>query len=93
MKSMGGLLVVAFAIFGAPALLARFLVGGEWRQVGAAYALWLGFLALAFLLPKGGTLDEKLGWMTIIAMFLTIVAVPVLTLVQRLLAAGLNAIS
>lgn len=84
MNNAAGLAMVAAAIFVVPALAARFVVGGDWRQVAASYGLWFGFLVLVLVLPKGGTTDEKIGWMTIISMFLTIVVVPVLTLIQRL---------
>lgn len=93
MSNLGGGLVYLFVVFGAPALLSRYVIGGEWRQVGASYALWLGLLFMAFFLPKGGTLAEKGGWMAIMAMFLTIFVVPVLTLIQRLLGGFLNRIS
>jgi multidrug transporter EmrE-like cation transporter len=86
MKSLLGVAVYLFAVFAAPSLLARYLVGGEWRQVGIAYALWFGILFLAFVAPKGGTIEEKLGWVAIFAMLVSIFAVPALTLAQRIVA-------
>lgn len=82
-ENIPGVLMVLAAIFVVPAVVARYLVGGEWRQVGVAYLLWFGFLTLTLILPGKGMWSEKFGWMTILSMFLTIVAVPVLTLVQR----------
>lgn len=34
MGNLGGLLIVGGAIFVVPALIARFVIGGDWRQVG-----------------------------------------------------------
>ena len=82
-ENIPGCLTVLAAIFVVPALVARFVIGGDWRQVGAGYLLWFGFLTLVLIVPGKGQWSEKFGWMTILSMFLTIVVVPVLTLVQR----------
>ena len=83
METLAGVLMVMAAIFVVPTLVARFAVGGGWSQVGGAYLLWFGLLALTLLVPGSGTYSEKFGWMVIMAIFLSIVAIPVLTLVQR----------
>ncbi len=84
MSNIPGALMVFAAIFVVPALVARFVVGGEWRQVGAAYLIWFALLFLVLVVPGKGQYQEKFGWMIIMSMFLSIVAVPVITLVQRI---------
>ncbi len=89
MQNLGGLTILAAAIFIVPALVGRYVIGGSWQQVAVSFGLWFGFLALTLLLPGSGRWGEKFGWMTILSMFLTIVLVPVLTLVQRVAGWGL----
>ena len=82
-SNLAGFLAVLAVIFAAPAMIARLAVGGDWRQIVASYAIWLGFFLVVLVLPKGGTASEKGGWFAIMAMFTTVVAVPVITLIQR----------
>jgi hypothetical protein len=80
-----GIILGAFAaIFVLPALAARFVVGGGWQQVGTSYAIW--FAILWFTLGSSGSARwiEKFNWMMLSAAILTIVAVPLLTGLQRL---------
>ena len=84
MGDIGGVMMLSAAIFVVPTLISRFVIGGEWRQVGTAYAIWFGLLFLTLVVPGSGKLTEKFGWMLIMSMFLSIVAVPVLTLIQRI---------
>ncbi len=62
------------------------VVGASWRGIGAAYAIWFGMLALWAIWgrSRGVARDAATGWPLIIAMFLTMVVVPVLALVFRI---------
>ena len=84
LRHLSGLFVVLAVIFFVPAAISRFIVGGDWLQTLVSYAIWLGLLFLGLIVPRGGTATEKGGWFVIMAMFTTIFAVPVITLVQRL---------
>lgn len=75
-----------FLIFGLPTALA-WVVATGWRPILFAYAVWFGLLGLLViqgLLSRRMTNGEAVGWPIIAAMFLTMAAVPVLTLVFRL---------
>jgi len=84
MRNIPGVLMVFAAILVIPALIARFVVGGDWRQVGAAYLIWFALLFCVLFVPGKGQYEEKFGWMIIMSMFLSILAVPVITLIQRI---------
>ena len=60
----------------APAIVARFLQQARWRTIGIAFALWFGGLILMGLLS--GNPGEGLGWAAILAIFLSIVMVPLI---------------
>lgn len=73
---LGGLFVV-------PIVAARFMVGGTWVQIAAAYLVWIVFQSL--LLGSGrGVRQEKLGCMFGISLVLTSLAVPGLTALMRI---------
>lgn len=67
-----------------PITLARLLTRGTWREILNAYGLWLALLLLLFAVPAGRAYAEGIGWAMIIAMFTTVIAVPVLVVVQKL---------
>lgn len=63
-----------------PIAIARFVVRADWRTVGYASLIWYGFL---FLATGGFHSQEALGWVFILAMFLSIPALPVIALVLK----------
>ena len=65
-----------------PLWLARKLVKANWTQCGAAFLILWGGLLLLFLL-SAGTLDERMGWAMIYALFLTLPGVPIIALVVK----------
>jgi len=75
-----------FLFFGLPVGLAS-VVAERWTTIAAAYAIWFGLLGLWMLQGltsrrmSGG---EAFGWPFLAGMFLTMAAVPVLTLILRL---------
>ncbi|MEM1318372.1 MAG: hypothetical protein AAGF29_08910 [Pseudomonadota bacterium] len=77
-----GLLFLA-AMIGVPSLLALFVACFEWRAVFYAWLVWVGLLLLVF-----GTGTSNFGsvlyGMLLYVMFFSIIAVPVLTLIVRL---------
>ena len=78
--AVGAISVIAVVI---PSAIAKFLVGASWMQIGTAYALWVG----GVWLMTGGpfrSLDQTLGWTTIMVMLVSWVVIPVLSLVLRL---------
>ncbi len=83
MHDPSALLYAACLYFVAPVALARVLLRASWRSVLIAYAIWYGALFL-FGLSAAPRVAEALGWMMILAMFLTIPAVPVIVLLLRL---------
>jgi hypothetical protein len=75
-----------FLFFGLPTALAS-VVATSWRTILIAYAIWFGLLGLFVLqglMSRRVTTGEAVGWPIIAGMFLTMAAVPVLTLVLRL---------
>lgn len=75
-----------FLFFGLPTALAS-VVATSWRAILIAYAIWFGLLGLLMvqgLLSRRVTKGEAVGWPLLTGMFLTMAAVPVLTLVLRL---------
>lgn len=66
----------------APILIARYVVRGAWRQILEAYGIWIVLLALlGFLI--GGPHGAGYGWAILIAMFTTVIGVPVITGILR----------
>lgn len=65
-----------------PAFIARILVRGQWRTIVKAFAIWVALLLGSFLIMTGN-LEQAMAWATVYGMFLTIVAVPALTLFFR----------
>jgi hypothetical protein len=76
--SLFGYLCIALIV---PVLIARFITRADWRTVRTAGIIWYGFLVLAF---GGPFKPEALGWAMIFAMYFSILAVPLLALVLRL---------
>ncbi len=75
-----------FLFFGLPTALAS-VVAETWFAILIAYAIWFGLLGLWMaqgLLSRRVTNKEATGWPIIMGMFLTMVAVPILTLLLRL---------
>jgi hypothetical protein len=67
-----------------PALIAKFVVGATWVQVGCAFLIW--FLCLFVLLGGHGvSTDEQFGWTLIMSMFFGWLGVPVSALILRAL--------
>lgn len=65
-----------------PAAIARYLIRAPWTTVGAACALWYGLLVLAF---GGPFREEAIGWAMIFGMFYSVLAIPILALILRVL--------
>lgn len=84
MQYAGMVLGAIAAIFVIPAIAARFVVGGGWQQVGASYAIWFAILWLTLGSSGSARWIEKFNWMMLAAAILTVVAVPLLTGLQRL---------
>lgn len=81
-----GAAYMLFLILVLPVALAS-VVAASWTAVLIAYAIWFGLLgawAVQGLSSRGVTRGEAVGWPAIISMFLTMVAVPLLTLVLRI---------
>ena len=77
-KTFASGLIFFGLLFVGPMAAARGLAGGTWSQIGASYAAWI--VLLSILLGSGqGVRAEKLGFMVLIAMPLTIFVVPLLT--------------
>jgi hypothetical protein len=68
--------------FVAPIFLAKMVVGASWMQILIAYAVFYAVLFLV-LVPGSPRAEEGIGWMFIMAMFLTIPAVPILCILLR----------
>jgi hypothetical protein len=82
LQQIGPVLVYTCVALIVPALIARFLIRAEWRLVRNACILWYGFLILAF----GGPFKaEAVSWSMIFAMYFSILAVPMIALVLRLI--------
>lgn len=77
MANLSGILIYLCAAAIIPVALARFLVRADWRTVRNACLVWYGFLVIAF----GAAGQEGLGWALIFAMFYSIPAVPLISLV------------
>lgn len=79
-------LFMLFLFFGLPTALAS-VVAARWTDILLAYAIWFGLLGLLIvqgLLSRRVTSGEAVGWPFLMGMFLTMAAVPVLTLILRL---------
>lgn len=80
MDQLPGIIIYFCVAIVVPIVLARFVVRADWRTVGYASLIWYGFLSLT----TGGFLNqEALGWVFILAMFLSIPALPVIALVLK----------
>lgn len=85
--NLAGLAFMLFLIFGLPVALAS-VVAKTWLAIVLAYGLWFGLLGLWIaqgLTSRRVTNGEAVGWPMIGAMFLTMVAVPLLTFLFRIL--------
>ena len=72
--------------FGLPTAFAS-VVAESWRTILIAFAIWFGLLGLFVvqgLRSRRVTNQEAVGWPMIMGMFLTMAAVPILTLALRL---------
>ena len=81
-----GIAFMLFLFFGLPVSLAS-VVAASWMTVLLAYAIWFGLLGLWVvqgLMSRNVRNGEAVGWPFIGGMFLTMAAVPVLTLLLRL---------
>ncbi len=65
-----------------PAFIARVLVRGQWRTIIKAFTIWTALLLGSFQIMTG-SFEQAMAWATVDGMFLTIVAVPALTLFFR----------
>ncbi|MEM9107459.1 MAG: hypothetical protein AAGC96_17550 [Pseudomonadota bacterium] len=68
--------------YGVPGLVALLPAGGDWRIVLKAYGIWIALLVGCFLIMTGN-LEEGLGWAAIFGMFISVFAVPVLSLILK----------
>lgn len=82
MHDPSALAYAAFLYFIAPVGLAKLVLRASWRTILIAYAIWYGALLL-FGLSAAPRIAEGMGWMMILAMFLTIPAVPIIVLLLR----------
>ena len=80
MEQLLGIFVYVCAALVVPILLARVVVRAEWRTIRNACFLWYGFLMLVLGGFEGA---EGFGWVLIMAMFWSIPAVPVISLVMK----------
>jgi len=84
----GPVLYLLCLYFFVPILLAKLVLRASWRQVGTAYLIWFGLLALFGLsaLPSA-TVEEATGWPIIMGMFLTIPAIFMIVLGLKIISA------
>lgn len=68
-----------------PVLISLVLIRGKWSEILKAYGIWIALLGLIGFM-QGGAHGEGYGWAIIIAMFSTFIAIPVLVLVQKVVA-------
>jgi hypothetical protein len=78
-----GTIWLLMAYFGVPILLTRFVIRGKWIEILQAYGVWMALLAMFGLLAAGSR-DEGFGWALILALFWTILAIPILVLLLKL---------
>ena len=81
MVQIPAIVIYALAAFIAPIALARLVVRADWKVIRNACILWYGLLFLAF---AGFKSAEHFGWVLIFAMFYSIPAVPLLSLILKL---------
>lgn len=81
MQHIGFILFYLCAAIFVPILLARFVMRADWRTIRNACFLWYGVLVLPGALTAS---SETLGWAVILAMYLSIPVVPVLSLILKL---------
>jgi len=62
-------------------MLARFVVGASWLQVGCAFVVWIIMLAL---LVGTGSRGETIGWPIIVSMFIGWLGIPIVAWVLKL---------
>lgn len=79
---IGSIVFMLFLYFGVPIFLAKIVVGAGWIQILIAYGIFYALLFLV-LVPGSPNRTEGIGWMFIMAMFLTIPAVPILSIILR----------
>lgn len=80
MEELPGIFIYLCAAFVVPIFLARVVVRAEWRTIRNACFVWYGFLMLVL---GGFKSAEGFGWVLILAMFWSIPAVPVISLVMK----------
>lgn len=81
MNQIVPLLVYLGAALVVPVLIARFILRAEWRMVRNACIIWYSLLVLIF---GGPFKPEALGWAMIFAMYFSILAIPLLSLILKL---------
>lgn len=81
---MNGLVFLLGAYFAVPIVLTVVLVRPEPFILFLAYAVWIGLLTF-FGLLSGGTSGEKFGWPLIMGLFFTTPAIPIISLVFKLI--------
>lgn len=79
---IAGTISLLFAYFVVPTILAVLFTRAGPSEIVHAYLVWVVIL-LCLGMAMGNTLDEKLGWPLIMAIFFTTPSIPVLTAVLR----------
>ncbi len=80
MEQLPDIFIYVCAAFVVPIVVARLVVRAEWRTIRNACFVWYGFLMLVL---GGFKSTEGFGWVLIMAMFWSIPAVPVISLVMK----------
>lgn len=81
MEQLEGILVFSTIAIVVPVVVARFVVRSDWRMIRNACLIWYGFL----LLSSGAMASaDGFGWALILAMYFSILAIPLLALAFRL---------
>lgn len=82
-----GLIVIYFfllcAFFFVPIGISKWPIRASWRSIGIAYLVWYVFLVL--FMSGGSSWNERFSWAILMAMLYSIVGIPVITLVMRLI--------
>ena len=80
MEQLPDIFIYVCAALVVPIVVARLVVRAEWRTIRNACLVWYGFLMLVL---GGFKSTEGFGWVLIMAMFWSIPAVPVISLVMK----------
>jgi hypothetical protein len=81
MNQIPALIIIALVAVFVPLALARLIVRADWKIIRNSCMLWYGFLLLAF---EGFKSAEHFGWALTFAIFFSIPAVPLLSLILKL---------